>query len=72
MPELGAILTAIVTPFDDRLEINEEAFVRLLHHVVDHGSDGVVAAATTGEAPTLTELEAEVMTILCNPVDLLR
>ena len=57
MPELGAILTAIVTPFDDRLEINEEAFVRLLHHVVDHGSDGVVAAATTGEAPTLTDEE---------------
>ena len=57
MPELGAILTAIVTPFDDRLQINEEAFVRLLHHVVDHGSDGVVAAATTGEAPTLTDDE---------------
>src|SRR5207244_13517475 len=56
-PGLGAIRTAIVTPFADRLEINEEAFVRLLHHVVDHGSDGVVAAATTGEAPTLTDEE---------------
>src|SRR5436309_10937053 len=57
MPELGAILTAIVTPFDDRHQINEDVFVRLLHHVVDHGSDGVVAAATTGEAPTLSDEE---------------
>jgi 4-hydroxy-tetrahydrodipicolinate synthase len=57
MPELGAILTAIVTPFDEQSRVDEEVFARLLHHVVDHGSDGVVAAATTGEAPTLTDEE---------------
>ncbi|MDX6659675.1 MAG: 4-hydroxy-tetrahydrodipicolinate synthase [Solirubrobacteraceae bacterium] len=57
MPELGSILTAIVTPFDEHLRVDEDAFVRLLNHVVDHGSDGVVAAATTGEAPTLTDEE---------------
>src|SRR6266513_3961971 len=57
MPGLGAILTAVVTPFDERLRVDEAAFVRLLNHLVDHGSDGVVAAATTGEAPTLTDEE---------------
>jgi 4-hydroxy-tetrahydrodipicolinate synthase len=57
MPELGSILTAIVTPFDEQLRVDEDAFARLLNHVVDHGSDGVVAAATTGEAPTLTDEE---------------
>jgi 4-hydroxy-tetrahydrodipicolinate synthase len=57
MPELGAILTAIVTPFDERLRVDEEAFAQLLHHVVDRGSDGVVAGATTGEAPTLSDEE---------------
>src|ERR1700716_4272109 len=57
MPELGSILTAIVTPFDEQLRVDEDVFVRLLNHVVDHGSDGVVAAATTGEAPTLTDDE---------------
>lgn len=57
MPDLGAILTAIVTPFDEQSRVDEEVFARLLHHVVDHGSDGVVAAATTGEAPTLSDEE---------------
>src|SRR5437660_12158275 len=57
MPELGAILTAVVTPFDEQLRVDEDAYVRLLHHLVEHGSDGVVAAGTTGEAPTLTDEE---------------
>jgi 4-hydroxy-tetrahydrodipicolinate synthase len=57
MPDLGAILTAVVTPFDDRLRVDEDAFARLLNHLIDHGSDGVVVAGTTGEAPTLTDDE---------------
>ncbi len=57
MAELGAILTAIVTPFDDDLRVDEEAFVELLRHVCAHGSDGVVVCGTTGEAPTLTDEE---------------
>ena len=54
---LGALLTAIVTPFDDDLNVDEEAFVALLHHLAAHGSDGVVVCGTTGEAPTLTDTE---------------
>jgi 4-hydroxy-tetrahydrodipicolinate synthase len=50
---LGAILTAIVTPFDEELRVDEEAFVALLHHLAARGSDGVVVAGTTGEASTL-------------------
>ena len=50
---LGAILTAIVTPFDDELRVDEEAFVALMHHLADHGSDGFVVCGTTGEASTL-------------------
>ncbi|HTA05888.1 MAG TPA: dihydrodipicolinate synthase family protein, partial [Solirubrobacteraceae bacterium] len=58
MTELGAILTAIVTPFDaDTLEIDEQAFVGLMHHLADHGSDGFVVAGTTGEASTMTDEE---------------
>jgi 4-hydroxy-tetrahydrodipicolinate synthase len=57
MPDLGAILTAVVTPFDERLRVDEDAFARLLNHLIDHGSDGVVVAGTTGEAPTLTDDE---------------
>jgi 4-hydroxy-tetrahydrodipicolinate synthase len=57
MADLGAILTAIVTPFDDDLRVDEEAFVDLLRHLCTHGSDGVVVCGTTGEAPTLSDDE---------------
>jgi 4-hydroxy-tetrahydrodipicolinate synthase len=54
---LGAILTAIVTPFDADLRVDEEAFVDLMHHLADHGSDGFVVCGTTGEAATLSDDE---------------
>jgi 4-hydroxy-tetrahydrodipicolinate synthase len=57
VPALGPILTAIVTPFDDGLGVDEEAFVALHHHVCANGSDGIVACGTTGEAPTLSDEE---------------
>jgi 4-hydroxy-tetrahydrodipicolinate synthase len=57
MTELGTILTAIVTPFDERNRVNEEAFVALMHHLGDNGSDGFVVAGTTGEASTMSEDE---------------
>jgi len=55
--QLGAILTAIVTPFDARGAVNEEAFVALMHHLAENGSDGFVVAGTTGEASTMTDEE---------------
>src|SRR5947209_12134131 len=54
---LGAILTAMVTPFDAGGRVDEEAAVRLMHHLVDHGSDGLVICGTTGEASTLSDEE---------------
>ncbi len=54
---LGAILTAMVTPFDPDLRVNEAASAALANHLVDHGSDGLVVAGTTGEASTLTDDE---------------
>jgi 4-hydroxy-tetrahydrodipicolinate synthase len=57
MSDLGAVLTAIVTPFDERNRVNEESFVGLIRHLAENGSDGFVVAGTTGEASTLTEEE---------------
>ena len=54
---LGAILTAMVTPFDSHGQIDEEAVVTLINHLVEHGSDGVVVCGTTGEAATLDDDE---------------
>ncbi|MFZ0090745.1 MAG: 4-hydroxy-tetrahydrodipicolinate synthase [Solirubrobacteraceae bacterium] len=56
-PDFGAILTAMVTPFDERGRIDEDAAVTLMHHLVDHGSDGLVVCGTTGEATTLDDEE---------------
>lgn len=57
MPQLGTILTAMVTPFDAQLRVDEDAAVRLMRHLVAHGSDGLVICGTTGEATTLTDDE---------------
>jgi 4-hydroxy-tetrahydrodipicolinate synthase len=55
--DIGSIITAIVTPFDERLGFDEEAFVATLRHLAANGSDGVVVCGTTGEAPTLVTEE---------------
>ncbi|MHB8490738.1 MAG: 4-hydroxy-tetrahydrodipicolinate synthase [Solirubrobacteraceae bacterium] len=57
MTKLGTVLTAIVTPFDADLRVAEGAFIDLMHHLADHGSDGFVVCGTTGEAPTLSDDE---------------
>ena len=57
MPDLGTVITAIVTPFDERLRVDEDAFVALMHHLAANGSDGFVVCGTTGEASTLTDEE---------------
>jgi 4-hydroxy-tetrahydrodipicolinate synthase len=57
MADLGAILTAMVTPFDAQLRVDEDATVQLMRHLVAHGSDGLVVCGTTGEATTLTDEE---------------
>jgi 4-hydroxy-tetrahydrodipicolinate synthase len=54
MKELGRLLTAMVTPFDARGEVNYEQAKKLASALLDAGSDGVVVAATTGESPTLS------------------
>jgi 4-hydroxy-tetrahydrodipicolinate synthase len=57
MPDLGTVITAIVTPFDEQLRVDEDAFVALMHHLAANGSDGFVVCGTTGEASTLTDEE---------------
>jgi len=47
----------MVTPFDSGGNVDEEAAVALMHHLVGHGSDGLVICGTTGEASTLDDEE---------------
>ena len=56
-PVLGSVLTAAVTPFDASGAVDEAAYRALVRYLLDHGSDGIVVAGTTGEASTLTDDE---------------
>jgi 4-hydroxy-tetrahydrodipicolinate synthase len=54
---LGGILTAMVTPFDSKGDLNEDATARLIRHLLENGSDGLVLAGSTGEGATMTDEE---------------
>jgi 4-hydroxy-tetrahydrodipicolinate synthase len=54
---LGTLLTAMVTPFAPDGALDIPAAVRLAHHLVDDGCDGLVLSGTTGESPTTTDAE---------------
>jgi len=55
--EIGRLLTAMVTPFDDEGRVDCAQAQRLALALLDSGSDGVVVAGTTGEVPTLSHEE---------------
>ena len=55
----GQVITAMVTPFTegDVSKIDEGQVERLVNHLIDNGSDGLVVCGTTGESATLTHDE---------------
>lgn len=57
MSEWGHVLTAMVTPFDAAGRIDEAGVARLVDHLFENGSDGLIVCGTTGEAPTLSHEE---------------
>jgi 4-hydroxy-tetrahydrodipicolinate synthase len=54
MQQLGRVLTAMVTPFKENGEVDYDQAKKLAAALLDAGSEGLVVAATTGEAPTLS------------------
>lgn len=54
MTPFGEVLTAMVTPMTKDGEVDYDKARELSRYLVDHGSDGLVVAGTTGESPTLT------------------
>lgn len=51
------LMTAIITPFDDSDNVDYQALQKLTEHLLSTGSKGFVIGGTTGETPTLTEVE---------------
>ncbi|MCH8309428.1 MAG: 4-hydroxy-tetrahydrodipicolinate synthase [Chloroflexi bacterium] len=57
MAEIGRLLTAMVTPFDDDGEINYKKARKLAKALINSGSDGLVIGGTTGESPSMSNEE---------------
>ena len=51
------MLTAMITPFNNDLEVDYKEISKLVNYLIDHKTDGIVVLGTTGENPTLTEVE---------------
>jgi len=57
MKNLGRLITAMVTPFNDDGSVSYEQAKRLALGLLNSGSEGLVVVGTTGESPTLVRDE---------------
>lgn len=55
----GSMLTAMVTPFDAKGNVDYEQTSVLIEYLLANETDGLVIAGTTGESPTLSEDEKQ-------------
>lgn len=59
MQTIKGLYTALITPFLENGELDEEGFIYLIERQMEAQVDGIVVLGTTGEAPTLTSKEKE-------------
>jgi len=57
MVHFGRVSTAMVTPFDNKGNIDFQKTTKLVNHLINNGSDSFVVSGTTGESPTLSTEE---------------
>ena len=57
MKDPGRLLTAMVSPFDEKGEVDYQQARKLALALLDSGSEGLVVVGTTGESPTLVREE---------------
>jgi 4-hydroxy-tetrahydrodipicolinate synthase len=55
--KMPRLITAMITPFDDRLQVNYAKAAEVAEHLVQNGTEGIVVAGTTGESPVLSDEE---------------
>ena len=53
LPSFGRFITAMLTPFDEDLELDLTRAQQLAVRLVDNGCDALVVNGTTGESPTV-------------------
>ncbi|MGA2677179.1 MAG: 4-hydroxy-tetrahydrodipicolinate synthase [Methanobacterium sp.] len=59
--KLEGTIVAMVTPFNDKDEVNETGIRENINYLIERGVDGVLAAGTTGESATITHDEQRKM-----------
>ncbi|OGH96678.1 MAG: 4-hydroxy-tetrahydrodipicolinate synthase [Candidatus Melainabacteria bacterium GWF2_32_7] len=63
--DCGEVITAMATPFNEKLEVDYIAAEKLAKHLANNGSDAILVAGTTGESPTLNhEEELNLLTVV--------
>ena len=62
--DAGEVITAMVTPFNEKREVDYEKVETLAHQLIHTGSDAIIVTGTSGESPTLTFDEE--IEILCS------
>ena len=57
MAEFGRLLTAMITPFDEKGDIDYSQARKLAKGLTESGTDGLVIGGTTGESPSMSDEE---------------
>ena len=55
--EIPRLLTAMITPYDENLQINYSKAAEMAEYLCNNGTDAIVVCGTTGEAPALSDEE---------------
>lgn len=53
----ATIMTAMVTPFDNQGNVDNDRLANLIDYLLAHHTEGLLVGGTTGEGPTLTDDE---------------
>ena len=57
--DAGEVITAMVTPFNEKKEVDYRALENIIRHLIEQKTDGIVISGSTGECPTLTHEEEQ-------------
>jgi 4-hydroxy-tetrahydrodipicolinate synthase len=68
--DLHGMGVALITPFKENESVDYEALIRMIDHLVENGTDYIVALGTTAETPSLSEEEKkEIMRIIIERIN---
>ncbi len=57
MLDMGEVITAMVTPFDEEYNLDFESCNRLIEYLIKEGNDGILLSGSTGECSVLDDEE---------------